>query len=195
MQEFEWNELIDGESEINAEDINRLAEYAKALNNNKPDASDVTALLSGKVDKEDGKGLSSNDFTNGYKKKLDSSTFDDVFEIDGDFDTVEDMLNSESFMFITSTGIKRLQYNINGFSVQHGILLIGYKNEEYDELYALFYANDGTVWTTSTAEDWGIILDWQKISVSQTDLAKAIGDIETSLENIIQKYGLGGDAQ
>lgn len=30
-------------------------------------------------------------------------------------------------------------------------------------------------------------------TLSQTDLDKAIGDIETSLENIIAKYGLGGD--
>ena len=36
---------------------------------------------------------------------------------------------------------------------------------------------------------------WEKISVSQTDLNTAIGDIETSLENIIKKYGLGGDSQ
>ena len=33
-----------------------------------------------------------------------------------------------------------------------------------------------------------------KVSVSQTDLDKAIGDVETSLENIIAKYGLGGDS-
>ena len=32
-----------------------------------------------------------------------------------------------------------------------------------------------------------------KVSVSQTDLDNAIGDVETSLENIIAKYGLGGD--
>ena len=36
--------------------------------------------------------------------------------------------------------------------------------------------------------------EWQKIYVSQTDLDKAIGDVETSLENIIAKYGLGGDS-
>lgn len=35
--------------------------------------------------------------------------------------------------------------------------------------------------------------EWQKVSVSQSDLNTAIGDIETSLENIIKKYGLGGD--
>ena len=40
-----------------------------------------------------------------------------------------------------------------------------------------------------------MILDWEKVSVSQTDLDDAIGDVETALENIIQKYGLGGDAQ
>lgn len=45
--------------------------------------------------------------------------------------------------------------------------------------------------------------EWEKVSVSQndikgfatkTDLNKAIGDIETSLDNIIAKYGLGGDS-
>ena len=35
--------------------------------------------------------------------------------------------------------------------------------------------------------------DWTKYSVSQRDLTNAIGDIETALDNIIAKYGLGGD--
>ena len=36
-------------------------------------------------------------------------------------------------------------------------------------------------------------IKWQEIYASKYDLDKAIGDVETSLENIIAKYGLGGD--
>ena len=35
-------------------------------------AADLKALIDGKVDKEAGKGLSTNDFTNAYKQKLDT---------------------------------------------------------------------------------------------------------------------------
>ena len=43
---------------------------------------------------------------------------------------------------------------------------------------------------TGTAGDWN---PWVNVFVSQWDLTNAIGDVEKSLENIIQKYGLGGD--
>ena len=44
---------------------------------------------------------------------------------------------------------------------------------------------------TCTAGDWN---PWVNVFVSQWDLTDAIGDVETSLENIIAKYGLGGDS-
>ena len=39
-------------------------------------------------------------------------------------------------------------------------------------------------------------LEYEVYDTSQTDAAisKAIGDVNTALENIIAKYGLGGDA-
>ena len=43
---------------------------------------------------------------------------------------------------------------------------------------------------TGTAGDWN---PWVNVFVSQWDLTNAIGDVEASLENIIAKYGLGGD--
>ena len=53
----------------------------------------------------------------------------------------------------------------------------------YHTQYVVNYEDDEkTGWT-----------EWEKVSVSQTDFDNAIGDIETSLENIITKYGLGGD--
>lgn len=57
MEDLIWQELKNGESDVDAEPINKLAEYVKKLNINK-------------VDKEEGKGLSSNDFTNEEKEKL-----------------------------------------------------------------------------------------------------------------------------
>lgn len=124
MEDLKWIDLVNGKSDVEADDINKLAKYIKELNENKPDKNDVTIdvddklsadslnpvqnkvvtyALGEKVDKEDGKGLSSNDFTDDLKTRLENNT------------------------------------------------------------------------------------------LSQTDLDKAIGDVEKSLENIIQKYGLGGD--
>ena len=59
----------------------------------------------------------------------------------------------------------------------------------------LYWYKDGAVYHKRNGDEEGLDNEWTKISVSQTDLDKAIGDIETSLENIIEKYGLGGDAQ
>ena len=58
MEDLIWQELKNGESDVDAEPIYKLAEYVKKININK-------------VDKEDGKGLSSNDFTDADKEKLD----------------------------------------------------------------------------------------------------------------------------
>jgi Head fiber protein. len=52
--------------------LNTLQELALALNNDANFASNIALMLSNKVDKENGKGLSTNDFTNEEKNKLDS---------------------------------------------------------------------------------------------------------------------------
>lgn len=65
-----------------------------------------------------------------------------------------------------------------------------------------YWYTEGEVYYRHLGDEGGWENEWEKISVSQddikdfatkTDLNKAIGDIETSLENIIKKYGLGGD--
>lgn len=52
-------------------DFDTLQEIATQVKNNK----NLETLLTGKVNKEEGKGLSSNDFTNEYKQKLDDFLF------------------------------------------------------------------------------------------------------------------------
>lgn len=76
MDNLEWEPLIDDESEIEVEPINKLADYVNKLNNAKADINNIyyretiDALLGDKVDKVDGKGLSTNDYTNEDKEKL-----------------------------------------------------------------------------------------------------------------------------
>lgn len=55
------------------EAIDTLEELADALNNDPDFAATITTSLSGKVDKVIGKGLSTNDFTDVYKNKVNSS--------------------------------------------------------------------------------------------------------------------------
>lgn len=65
MDNLKWEPLIDGESEIEVEPINKLADYVNKLNKDK-------------VDKVDGKGLSTNDFTNEDKEKVAKSVSADT---------------------------------------------------------------------------------------------------------------------
>ena len=111
MEDLIWQELKNGESDVDAEPINKLAEYVKKLNINK-------------VDKEEGKGLSTNDFTDELKDKLEN---------------IENGGSGEPIIVDTE-----LNPNSNN-------------------------------------------------AIANSAVANAIGDIETSLESIIEKYGLGGD--
>ena len=77
-------------------------------------AADLKALIDGKVDKEAGKGLSTNDFTNAYKQKLD--TLED-YDIELDEATTEfklkkgnNVVKRISLMFLDDEGTKLL-YN------------------------------------------------------------------------------------
>lgn len=77
-------------------------------------AADLKALIDGKVDKEAGKGLSTNDFTNAYKQKLD--TLED-YDIELDENTTElrfkrgsNLVRRISLMFLDDEGTK-LVYN------------------------------------------------------------------------------------
>lgn len=188
MEEFEWKELVDGVSDITVEPINAIANYVRELNKNK-------------VDKENGKGLSSNDFTDDLKKRLENNTFEDVIYLDESNPIQGTGLNN-----IRYKGVYKVSYNNNLYTgiliASHGI----YVGDDYEESWSTqIFIDEGAniYYRISVADtyDWN---EWEKISVSQedlesfatkTELANAIGDIETSLENIIKKYGLGGDSQ
>ena len=73
-------------------------------------AADLKSLIDGKVDKEAGKGLSTNDFTNAYKQKLD--TLED-YDIELDENTTElrfkkgsNVVRRISLMFLDDEGTK-----------------------------------------------------------------------------------------
>lgn len=55
------------------ENLDTLEELAKALQNDESFANKIINMISGKVDKEEGKGLSTNDFTDNFKSMLESS--------------------------------------------------------------------------------------------------------------------------
>ena len=77
-------------------------------------AADLKALIDTKVDKEDGKGLSANDFTNAYKQRLDNL---EDYDIELDENTTElrfkrgsNVVRRISLMFLDDEGTK-LVYN------------------------------------------------------------------------------------
>jgi hypothetical protein len=167
--------------------------------------ADTTALAK-KVDKVSGMGLSEANFTNAEKEKLSKTqifTNDLKTRLENNtFDYyIETKEYGEEFDFdsYTNVGIYLL-YNDNCSDDEerpYYILTVSYWYDySADEVIGvttqtLLSLNYGTIKNRERYGDsWS---SWKKISVSQTDLDNAIGDIETSLENIIQKYGLGGD--
>lgn len=77
------------------EALDTLKELADALGNDPDFAATITNTLTGKVDKEDGKGLSSEDFTTELKTKLENLT-----NFSGSADDVEE---TETKQFVSPT--------------------------------------------------------------------------------------------
>ena len=162
----------------------------------------LESIIEKKVEKEEGKGLSTNDFTDELKSKVENNTFDYYAEdVDyfGPADWYENngiyLLHGEEEGYHTYA---ILAINGGGYDVKNKTLL----ELDTGNIYKKFQNNQDIL-----DEDGNQILDgdgapkqetvweenWTKYSVSQRDLTNAIGDIEASLESIIEKYGLGGD--
>lgn len=162
-------------------------------------SADVFDQIEQKVDKVDGMGLSANDFTDEYKEKVNHNTFDYYIEInqDGIFE-YDRYTNSGTYLLCQKTdedyGNPPWQYykllTVVDGDPDHLI------QTEYDLSYGVCRKRDNYDEEMSTGGDWNA---WWDMSVSSSyvteKINKAIGDVETALENIIAKYGLGGDAQ
>ena len=66
-----WTNFPSTATPVSASNLNKIENELVALDTDKADESAVTTALAEKVDKEPGKGLSTNDFDNTYKDKLD----------------------------------------------------------------------------------------------------------------------------
>ena len=145
-------------------------------------AQDIKSLgIDDKVDKVDGKGLSTNDFTDGLKKRVEENTFDGYIRNPEDNPEID-------YDQYTTSGIYKV-YSDYGDEQYSSILIV----KHYFDGSAEQIETDGEYAFKRVKDENGKWTEWQKIYVSQTDLDNAIGDVETSLENIIAKYGLGGD--
>ena len=92
------------DNETNKSDIEELQE------DNETNKTNITNLQNNKVDKEEGKGLSTYDFTNEYKQKLDNlSNYDDA-EIKADIEELEEKVSTlEEDNTTNKTNIEALQ--------------------------------------------------------------------------------------
>ena len=145
-------------------------------------AQDIKSLgIDDKVDKVDGKGLSTNDFTDGLKKRVEENTFDGYIRNPEDNPEID-------YDQYTTSGIYKV-YSDYGDEQYSSILIV----KHYFDGSAEQIETDGAYAFKRVKDENGKWTKWQKIYVSQKDLDNAIGDVETSLENIIAKYGLGGD--
>ena len=175
-------------------------------------AQDIKSLgIDDKVDKVDGKGLSSNDFTTALKNKLDgiepnATALPKVINIycENQLDERISKWNNKSlFNEYTDDGLYYFSFKYNNYGdindestwfseTSDDALLLVNTCEDGGKFVEQTLIIDGRIYTTSFWPAYDIP-EWQEIYVSQKDLDKAIGDVETSLENIIAKYGLGGD--
>ena len=167
--------------------------------------------LDKKVDKVDGKGLSTNDFTTALKNKLDgiepnATALPKVINIycENQLDERISKWNNKSlFNEYTDDGLYYFSFKYNNYGdindestwfseTSDVALLLVNTCEDGGKFVEQTLIIDGRIYTTSFWPAYDIP-EWQEIYVSEYDLDNAIGDVETSLENIIAKYGLGGD--
>ena len=158
--------------------------------------ADLEEQISDKVSKVEGKGLSANDFTNAYKTKLDNNTFDYVYRFEN-----EERYLDEIFDDFTTNGLYKIYYSsMSDDESSHNIILsvtsAGVYGEEYEGEAVFQTIYDEGYIATRQRDVEGNWSGWSNASVSSSDVTKAInkaiGDVEKSLENIIEKYGLGG---
>ena len=157
--------------------------------------------LSKKVDKVTGKRLISdniNMIVNNVFSNIDD-VFDEVIKLSYDFDPATDEFE---LLYSYPDGIYKMLDKNNNFI---GILERHYEIPEDENGYYFvdeyFEDLNGVVWH-NVIED-GASSGWSEIDykinlrdrifISKEYVDNAIGDIEASLENIIKKYGLGGD--
>ena len=166
-----------------------------------------------KVDKEDGKGLSTNDFTDELKNKLDgiepnATALPKVINIYCENQLDERIAkwdNKSLFNEYTDDGLYYFSfkyfyaYNINdeysdGYEISDdALLLVNTREDGGPQVYQTLITY-GKIYTNFLIDgNENVPSNWELMTVSQKALDNAIGDVETSLENIIAKYGLGGD--
>ena len=180
-------------NELNAKaDANYVDEMAAAI-------EDTYRLAENKIDKEEGKRLINDNINmiiSNVFGDIDDE-FDDVIKLSEDFDP----RTYEGTLLGGYEGISKiLDKNNNFIGIYEGF----YISDEsgYYSITEVFEDLNGVVWTFGDEDGSGVGSKWQKnprfkinlkdkLIVSKIYVDNAIGDIETSLENIIQKYGLG----
>ncbi|MDE5558976.1 MAG: pyocin knob domain-containing protein [Ruminococcus sp.] len=113
--------------------------------------SQTDDLISGKVDKEDGKGLSTNDFTNALKTKLDSLENYDDTKIKTDIANIVDQIGEDTTQI---TSIKK----ILDTSLVSRELLSGSTNDFNDVINSGQYKYNGSPVNKPETQTYGILL-------------------------------------
>ena len=133
----------------------------------------VTAALNEKANKETVEGLKLNPAFelgeyNGYLADWESLT-----------DMVDDI----------PAGVSILYADAYGTTYEYGLVIKSYG----DSQQLVVILNNGQIYETHEDYDTWEWTEWTSPYTTPSDLDNAIGDIETSLDNILKKYGLGGD--
>ena len=129
------------------------------------------------------------------KKANKELAFDDYIRAEPNWETGTADFDFDSY---TTDGVYKLwQSGVWDDTLSTQYILCVDTNYEGHVNQTLICLSNGTIKTRSLGGEWEVISVSQndiKSFATKTELTNAIGDIETSLENIIAKYGLGGDS-
>lgn len=171
--------LILSKSDVGLDKVNNTSDLEK------PISAKTKNALENKVDKEQGKGLSTNDYTNKDKEKLENME-NKIKEL-----KIDTIVRTQSFTFYNDNNI--IGYNLQGISKSNLTKIeLGYTTNETDEPqeYAEITETSGRLETN--IENDGTIYLW--IKLTYTD----IGEVKINADNDEHRYSLymvlGGSA-
>jgi hypothetical protein len=166
--------------------LDTLNELAAALGDDPNFATTVATQIGNKVDKETGKGLSTNDFTNEYKTKLDG--LENLVETDP---TVPAWAKAENPPTYTAEDVGALPSNTPLFSGDYNDLRNAPNISEDNAGNLVIADNEGNIIFRSDANGFETTnLVAQTITINGSDL---IALIKAEVKAYVEEYILGGE--
>lgn len=175
------DDLVDGAPEV----LDTLKELSEALGDDANFATTITEEIASKVDKVEGKGLSTNDYTTAEKQKLAGIAAGAEVNVQSDWEALFDNYNDSA--------IKHKPTGLSQFN--NDVPLARY--EEYDangHEYVDLGLPSGNLWATMDLESAGTYSEGQSFNFGATSLEGETPDYYKEEENLPMQLKMEDDA-